>query len=230
MMKKKALITTFLMVCAPPLLAQDEQGATVGATLSALNMNSTTALSFSGSAGYQFTKMMGMEIETTSVPRLRGSFPDRSNSISALSSLTGVTVGTVTTILPGASLKVLDGRAVFFTTNVRVRLPTTSARVTPYFIAGGGTASVRRSTDVVFPVFPVPVPLAGAPSIPIPIPRTITEHVTQSSTDLALTLGGGVDVALTSHASVGGDFRYYRLLDDQDSNVGRFGASVRYRF
>jgi opacity protein-like surface antigen len=75
-----------------------------------------------------------------------------------------------------------------------------------------------------------PIPLAAAPNIPIPSPPAITEHVTQSSTDLALTLGGGGDVSVTSHTSVGGDFRYDRLLDGQDSNVGRFGASVRYRF
>ena len=223
-MRKSALIAAIMMAVAPPLLAQDEQGATVGATISALNMNSTTALSFSGSAGYQFTKMIGMEVEATSAPRLRGSFPNRSTSISALST-SGVLVSTVTSIFPGATLKVTDGRAVFFTTNVRVQLPTTSARVTPYFVAGGGTASVRRSTDVVFPI-----PLAGAPNSPIPTLRTITEHLTQSSTELALMLGGGVDVSVASRFSVGGDFRYYRLLDDQDANVGRFGAAVRYRF
>jgi opacity protein-like surface antigen len=225
MMKKTVAIVMLSMACGAPLFAQDEQGATVGATVAAVNMSSTTEASFSGSAGYQFTRMMGLEIEATSVPRLRGSFPGSSTSISALSSVSGVALSSITAILPGTSLNVTGGRAVFFTTNVRVRLPTTSPRVTPYFVAGGGTASIRRSTDI--SLF---VPLAGAPNIPIPIARPITEHLTQSSTDLALTLGGGVDVMVASHASVGGDFRYYRLLDDQDSNVGRFGASVRYRF
>jgi opacity protein-like surface antigen len=225
MMKQTALVAMLSMACGAPLLAQDDQGATVGATVAAVNMDSTTEASFSVSAGYQFTKMMGLEIEATSVPRLKGSFPGSPTSISTLSSMSGVPLSSITAILPGASLNVTGGRAVFFTTNVRVRLPTTSARVTPYFVAGGGTASTRRSTDVV-----LLVPLAGAPNIPIPLPRSVTEHLTQSSTDLALMLGGGVDVMIASHASVGGDFRYYRLLEDQDSNVGRFGASVRYRF
>jgi hypothetical protein len=43
-------------------------------------------------------------------------------------------------------------------------------------------------------------------------------------------LGGGVDVSLAAHVSVGADLRYYRLMAAQESNIGRFGASVRYRF
>jgi opacity protein-like surface antigen len=78
----------------------------------------------------------------------------------------------------------------------------------------------------------LPIPLAISPGIPfpIPIPSPIIEHITQSSTNLTLTLGGGVDVSVASHVSVGGDVRYYRLLGDEDSNVGRFGAVIRYRF
>jgi opacity protein-like surface antigen len=159
--------------------------------------------------------MMAMEIEATSVPHLRGT----------LSS--GGGVGNIRAILPGASVKGADGRAVYFTTNIRVQLPTSSARITPYFIAGGGSASIRRSTDIM-----LPIPLAISPGIPfpIPIPSPIIEHITQSSTNLTLTLGGGVDVSVASHVSVGGDVRYYRLLGDEDSNVGRFGAVIRYRF
>src|SRR5579872_178520 len=155
-MKPTALIFALVMALATPLVAQEEHGATVGASVTGVNMSSSTNWAFSGSAGYQFTKMMGLEIEATSVPRLRGSFPESGSSTLTSSSPSGVTIGNVTTILPSTSLNVTDGRAVFFTTNVRVQLPTTSTRVTPYFVAGGGTASLRRSTDIA-----IATPLAG---------------------------------------------------------------------
>jgi opacity protein-like surface antigen len=207
-----------LTIAGVPAFAQNDQGATVGASVAALNMTSATSWSFSGSAGYQFSRMMAIEIEATAVPRLKSSSTD-STLFSATPSFVDLST------LPRATFGNGSGRAVFFTTNIRVQLPTSSARVTPYFVAGGGAASIRQTTEIVFPN-----PLAAiSPTIPIVLPP-ITQHFTQSATDLALTLGGGVDVAIAQRFSVGGDFRYYRVFADQDSNVGRFGASVRYRF
>jgi opacity protein-like surface antigen len=120
---------------------------------------------------------------------------------------------------------------VFFTNNVRVSIPTSSTRLQPYFVAGGGIASIRRTADFVY-TFPVLTPAPLPPGINIPtLPvSTFSDHVTSSSVDLALTLGGGLDVRVASQLSIEADLRLFRLMGDTDRNVGRFGVGVRYRF
>jgi opacity protein-like surface antigen len=71
------------------------------------------------------------------------------------------------------------------------------------------------------------VPVGAAPGIPVVIPpRTIM----QSSTDLALTLGGGVSLLVTAHLSIDVDLRYARLIAHRDLDVGRLGVGLSYRF
>lgn len=207
-----ASLSMFVVVCASaPARAQGEQGAVVGGTAAAANLESRVAFAFGGTVGYQFTRIVAMEIEATAVPTLKQSASE--------SSVLGRQV---------ARFERADGRAVFFTTNVRIQLPTTTARLTPFFVAGGGGANVRRSVDVVVPL-PVVTPPLGV-ILPVPLPRSIAQRVALSMNQLALTIGGGLDVRLAPHVSVNAELRYYRLLGQQDSNVGRFGAGIRYRF
>ena len=81
----------------------------------------------------------------------------------------------------------------------------------------------RRTMDITLSVLQLP------PGVTIPI-QPITQHVTASATNLALTIGGGVDVRLAAHVAISVDVRYFPLLAEHDSNIGRFGAGVRYRF
>ena len=60
--------------------------------------------------------------------------------------------------------------------------------------------------------------------------RMIRQPFSSSSVDLALTIGGGVGVRAASRLWIEADLRLFRLLGDEDRNVGRFGAGVRYRF
>ena len=110
------------------------------------------------------------------------------------------------------------GRATLFTTNVRIEMPALTARITPYAVAGGGVANVKET----FTVTP-PVP----PGIVVVIPP---QTMTQSSTDLVLTAGGGVSLLIAAHASIDVDLRYLRLVGDRDHNVGRFGVGFSFRF
>ena len=111
-----------------------------------------------------------------------------------------------------------DGRATIFTTNVRLEIPTMTARVIPYVVGGGGVANVKESFTITLPV----------PSgIPVVIPA---RPVTQSSTDMVLTLGGGVSMLVSAHLSIDVDLRYLRLVANRDRNVGRFGVGFSYRF
>ena len=132
-------------------------------------------------------------------------------------------MNTLLTTYPGAVLQPTDGRAVIFTSNIRLHVLTTATRVAPFVVAGGGIANLRRSMDITLPVLSLP------PGVPIPI-RPITQPITSSATALALTIGGGVDVRLAAHVAMSLDLRYFRLLAERDSNMGRFGAGIRYRF
>ena len=78
-------------------------------------------------------------------------------------------------------------------------------------------------------VLPVVTPPPGV-IVPVPLPRSITQHVALSLNHIALTIGGGLDARLAWHVSVNADLRYYRLLGQEDSTIGRFGAGIRYRF
>jgi opacity protein-like surface antigen len=125
-------------------------------------------------------------------------------------------VGVEITSVPDVGI---DGRAAMFTTNVRVDIPAIGPRFVPYVIAGGGVAHVR-DTQAVAASEPVP-------GIPVVIPP---RSVTESSTALALTSGGGASVLVGPHISIDLDLRYMRLIAARDRNVGRFGAGFSYRF
>ena len=114
---------------------------------------------------------------------------------------------------------------VVFTNAVRVHLPTASARIEPFFVAGGGVASVRRTADLVFS-FPI-LAFPGAPAAPL---RTINQHLTASEVDLALTIGGGIGIRAARRLWVDVDLRLLRVMGDADRNVGRFGVAARYAF
>jgi opacity protein-like surface antigen len=229
---KTSVAVVLVLFCVPSAArGQDDRGANVGGSVSATNMESRTALSFSGAFGYRLSRVVGLEIETTVVPTLKSTFPGvtiQTASADAVSQLGAP--GLV--IFPPPTFTNPKGRAVIFSNNVRVTIPTTTPRLEPFFIAGGGIASVRHTADFGYPVAsPLSTPSlpTGAP-IPLPQFRIVTQPVTSSVVDLALTLGGGLSVRVGSRVSVDADLRMFRLLGGQDQNVGRFGLGVRYRF
>jgi opacity protein-like surface antigen len=219
-------VLVLAILCLPGAASgQDDRGASVGASVSATNMESRTELSFSGVFGYRFSRVVGFEIETTVVPTLKSPYPGV--TIQDLS--TAVSSAAIIQIYPPPSFSNPNGRAVIFSSNVRVAIPTTTTRLEPFFVAGGGVASVRHTADFVYSLPPIAVPLTGViPSI-LPL-RTISQPVTSSSVALALTLGGGLSVRVASQMSIDADLRLFRLLGNEDQNVGRFGVGVRYRF
>lgn len=215
--------------------AQNDRGASVGGSVSATNMESRTELSFAGTFGFRFTRVVSLEIESAVVPRLRSPF----SGGAVIQGSTQTTVSTISSgstavlqIYPGPVFGDVGGRVVIFSNNVRIDMPVTTTRATPYFIAGGGIANLRRTATFTFPI-PLavpPTPLPGPGSAPVLQYRTVSQPVRSSMTELALTIGGGVDIHVASHVSVGVDLRLLRLLGEQDQNVGRFGIGARYTF
>jgi opacity protein-like surface antigen len=230
-MTTRAAIVLLLLFSASRGLAADERTAALGGNVSAMDIDSDTALSFSGSFEYRFTRVVGLEVEATLAPTLKSPYPDGGYRI-----LTGgfafTSSSVVPTIYPGPTFTNEGGRAVIFSNNVRVAIPTTTERLEPYFVAGGGMATVRHTADLVYG--PIPLPATPNPPTGIVVPtlpvRPFTQRVTASSTDLALTLGGGLSVRTTSQFWIDADLRLVRLLGNTDRNVGRFGVGFRYRF
>jgi opacity protein-like surface antigen len=206
-----ALVATTLLTRSAS--AQTAQGAIVSTAIGAAAIDSNTSVAIAASAGYRFNRAMGLTVELTYVPSL-----DSESDF-------GIPVPALTRI---SQRRDLDARLTLFTTNIRLEMPTTSRRVLPFAVLGGGVANIRNEFDVVFALPVLPVDATGL-GFPIPI-NPIVDRYTQSSTELALTLGGGVSVFWGDHLSIDGDLRYLRLLGSEDRNVGRFGAGVSYRF
>jgi outer membrane protein with beta-barrel domain len=214
--------------------AQDNRSVSVGASASAANLESRTSWSVAGSFEYRFNRVAGLEVEATAIPTLKSTvspilFP--ASSVSSFLSVSGP-AGSVTSLLRPSLFPTRfeneGGRAVIFTNNVRVHIPTTADRIDPYFVAGGGIASIRRTADLVFgPLTLTPDLIALGLRVPAP---SFRQPFTSSSVDLALTIGGGVSIRALPHMWIDGDLRLFRLLGDEDRNLGRFGAGVRYRF
>src|SRR6185503_21354604 len=96
-----------------------------------------------GSFEFRFNRVAGLEVEATAIPTLKSEIPDaRLLAASSSSSvfLSGVSSRLVT--FPTSLFTNLRGRAIFFTNNVRVHVPTTVSRIDPYVVAGGGIANV----------------------------------------------------------------------------------------
>lgn len=216
------VIFVFALMVSLPAAAQDRRSAFVGGSVSAANMESRTEIAYTGSFGYRFSRVVSFVIEATGVPSVESPFPTNTPVILAGAT---TTASTSVAIFPGPTFLNLGGRIVVLTNTARIDIPTTSARVTPFFSAGGGVANVRRTADF---SYQLPVPLPGTPTLPIV--RPFIQHITASSTDMALTLGGGAGVRVASSLWLDVDLRLFRLLGDDDRNLGRFGVGVRYAF
>ena len=202
--------------------AQDTRASVAGG-VSATNMESTTDASVSGGFEWRFGSVVGLEVEAMLVPTLKARFPEEPVTIQALGS---ITPGATLQIFPAPTLTNFGGRLVAFSNAVRLRIPTSAARIEPFFVAGGGVASVRQTADF---VYALPIVTVVPPGSPLPL-RTLTQRVTRSEVDLALVIGGGMGIRAARRLWVDVDLRLLRLMGDADRNVGRFGVAARYVF
>jgi opacity protein-like surface antigen len=200
---------------ATPISAAADQGLTIDGVVAATAIESRTKIAIAGGIGYRVNRFVGFGVELTSVPVLK---PDAATLRSA-TIFDSLGSAAVLNSVAGPTVSASDGRAIVFTTNVRIELLPIATRFLPYVVVGGGIANIKDNFTVT-----LPVPVAG---IPIAIQP---QAVTQSSTDLALTAGAGASILMTGHVSVNVDIRYLRLIASGDLNVGRFGIGFGYRF
>ena len=222
---KLGVFVIFALMVSLPAAAQDRSSAFAGGSVSAANMESRTDIAYTGSFGYRFSRVVSFVIEATGVPSVESPFPTNTPVILAGAT---TTASTSVAIFPGPTFSNPGGRIVLLTNTARIDIPTTSTRLTPFFAAGGGVGNVRRTADFTYQFPPLPVLPPGSPSLPIV--RPIVQHLTTSSTAMALTLGGGVGIRVASSVWLDADLRLFRLLAEEDQNLGRFGVGVRYAF
>jgi opacity protein-like surface antigen len=213
------LVVTVAMCAssATPARAQSTSGAIVTGSAAASVANNGTDLAVAGSMGYRFNRVIGLGVELTWL-KLKtadsSSVPDPYTSI---------------------NYQQTKSDAMFFTTNVRIEIPTTSRRILPYAVGGGGVANTMvNETLTIRTLPPVPVvtnpPIGGVIQFPLPVPAPISRTQTVSTTGLGLTLGGGVSFLLTDHVSIDADLRSFYIRSNQSGSIGRFGVGASYRF
>jgi opacity protein-like surface antigen len=112
-----------------------------------------------------------------------------------------------------------------FLTRMTVEFPIAHRRLWPYITGGGGVGSLRQTVGF----RNAPLPLASDPSLtPSIFPGP---EFAQTSTDLALTIGGGLDVRVWKGLGVGADVRYFTLLNEaQGYDFALVLSRVAYRF
>jgi opacity protein-like surface antigen len=202
-----------LALIVSPARAQLAAGAIASGSVAAAVDGGTDA-SVAGSLGYRFNRMIGLGVEVTWM-KLKAAAP------SAVAS-------------PYTSIVYTDTKsdAIFFTTNVRIEIPTTSRRVLPYAVGGGGPASTSSSyTVTIRTVVPALLgPLPPGVVLPAPVPQIDVRPATTSSTGLGLMVGGGVALLATDHFSIDIDLRSLYIRGNPSGSIGRFGVGASYRF
>jgi opacity protein-like surface antigen len=214
---------------ASPASAQSAAGPLGSVTVAGTNLGDGTSFAISGAAGYRFGRVLALGIELTAVPTLTGEAPELYNIAADVSGSLEAIGLIYPPIFPTYRFEEDGGRAMIFTTNLRLEIPTLSPRVLPYVVAGGGVATVKEqyTLTVEYPEFVIQSPTAP---VSIPTTRSSSQPVSNSFNSLALTLGGGVSFRWTDHLWVDADLRYFALLGDEDVHVSRFGGGLSYRF
>ena len=173
-MVKRMTAALFVLLVASAAWAEDDRGASVGASVSATNMESRTELSFAGTFGFRFTRLVSLEIESTIVPSLRSSFgggPQIQSWAATTASTTSLGSTAILQVYPGPVFSNSGGRLVVLSNNVRIDMPITTTRATPYFVAGGGIANLRRTATFTYPVPLLLPPSPGPGPVPVPVPQ-----------------------------------------------------------
>ena len=198
-----------VMACglALPAAAQEHAGARVSGFYSGAIGEGETNVSAGGSVGYRFTPRLGFDFEAFALPDFE--VDDRG-----------------------------EGRGVVFLTNFVTEFPSPAAWLTPYIEGGGGVANLRfgstfEDEDGEGRRFPVPARGGrGIRGVPTPIDdmRVVRSGGGRSETNLALSVGGGVDFAIWRGLSLGPNITFMKLFGGQDTDLTRIGAKASYRF
>jgi hypothetical protein len=227
---RPVLLAIVLATTSTPAYAQPQPGVVVSGSIAAAVIDSSIEPAFTGGIGYRMNGVFSIGVEAMVVPTLDPSIPEDfpfGPYLAADLAAIGLYAP------PRAAYQSDGGSATMFTTNIRLDIPTTSSRLTPYVAGGGGVAAIREriGASIIFPPFLVPLGNVGRPQNLVTWSSQLTSRTTTStSINLALTLGGGLSIHATDRFAIDVDLRYVNLTGSRDRHIGRFGAGVSYRW
>jgi hypothetical protein len=178
-----------------------------------------------GSVGYRLTPHFGFDVEIMALPDL--AFGD--TIIRPLSLL----------FPPNVRVPSFDfdtsGRGLAFLMNFVGEFPTGARWLLPYVQGGGGVANLSQTINLTPVVFSVAGPGGSAIGFPNVLPPGrigLPYETRMAETNMALTVGGGIDFVVWNELSVGPTLRYFRLFGNanNDRDLTHIGARAAYRF
>jgi hypothetical protein len=233
-----ALILLAIAVLVPGRAsAQTDSGGFASVAVSALSIDDDSTTSIAATIGYRLNPILSLGVEFTSVPTFRPAVPNfpiparlRTPTPIPLNVVPPGGAAVDIAIFPSPSITIEgeDGHATIFTGNLRLSIPTRWPRLRPYLVAGGGVGNVTDEVRFSISYNPT-VPFAGFPGT-FPMTPSFSEVFRRSTTDFAMTFGGGVSVIMTERWSIDADARYLGITGHRDINTGRYGGGVTFRF
>ena len=199
-------VMAFALVCALCAPASAQEGARISGFYSGAIGEGETNIGTGGSVGYRLTPRFGFDFEVLALPDLE--IDDRG-----------------------------DGRGIAFLTNFVTEFPSPAAWLTPYIQGGGGVANLRFGSTFEFEDRDgrrIGLPFRGRRGGPAPVitddMRLVRVSDGRSETNLALTIGGGVDFSVWRGLAVGPNITFMKFFGGQDTDLTRIGAKMSYRF
>ena len=211
------IFVLLLLTCslAQTAAAQGSNGPRVAGSFAGVFGEGETNIAASGSVGYRLTRQFGMEFEVLALPDFK---IDEINT---------------------------DGRGIGFLTNFVVEFPSDARWLIPYVQGGGGVVNIRVEPDVriladnIFDNRAIATPIRNFLRGRVPndrFPNINGGNLGQflpsySETNLALSVGGGVDFRVWEQLSVGPNITFMKLFGNfRDIELTRIGARASYRF
>ena len=213
------------LLMAVPVSAQTDSGGLASVTVSSMTIERDTSGSIAASIGYRLNPTIAVGIELTVVPDFEPDVPDFPTILDG-GFARPAELSPVIFPPPEFNVEARGGRATIFTGNLRLQIPTRSARIAPYLVGGAGVAHVRDELRFTITYRPLPLGLGS----PIVVLSPFTESIRRTTSDFAMMVGGGVSVLITERWSIDGDLRYIGVAGERDINTGRYGAGITFRF
>ena len=203
----RRLAVVLIVVCGWSSSAFAQQGgARISGFYAAAIGEGETNTAAGGSVGYRFTPRFGFDFEALALPDF-----EIEDSVDG-------------------------GRGVAFLSNFVTEFPSPARWLTPYVQGGGGVANIRfGSTYELEDHMGQRVPLpnrgrrGGFPVVPDDM-RVVRTGLQRSQTNLALSVGGGVDFSVWRNLAVGPNITFTKFFGNEDLDLTRIGARATYRF
>jgi hypothetical protein len=199
------LIIVLVVVWGFSSVAYAQEGARISGFYAGAIGEGETNVGAGGSVGYRLTRHFGFDFEVLALPDFE--IDDRG-----------------------------DGRGIAFLTNFVSEFPGPAAWLTPYIQGGGGVANLRFGSTFEFEDQDgrrIGLPARGrrgGPTVVTDDMRLVRVSNGRSETNLALTIGGGVDFSIWRGLAVGPNITFMKFLGGQDTDLTRIGAKASYRF